>query len=338
MSTQAGETIPHRDLYSYAVLLIAGLLLVLGHSAGARAQDAFPTKPLRVIVPWPPGGPPDVFMRLLAPKLGEGWGRPVVVENRAGATGTIGSDLVAKSAPDGYTLLLTSNQPLTIAPSLFKVPYDAKKDFVPVAIVTEEALVLVVNANLGINSVAGLIAAAKAKPGALTYATAGIGSFGHLSGEFFNMLAGVNLLHVPYQGTSQTIAPLLSGEISLGFPPPLPVLAHIKSGKLRALGVTSPKTSSLLPDVPPLTSLGMEGLVITTWSGALLPAKTPQVLVRAWSVALRSTLQDEDLRQKLRSAGIDNPEWQDGARMAELLDVDIAKYRNVIAAAKIVAQ
>lgn len=338
MAMKTDITILRHDIYFNSALLIACVLLVTGHSIGVRAQDPFPAKPLRVIVPWPPGGPPDVFMRLLAPKLGEGWGRAVVVENRAGATGTIGSDLVAKSAPDGYTLLLTSNQPLAIAPSLFKVPYDAKKDFVPVAIVTDEALVLVVNANLGINSVAGLIAAAKAKPGALTYATAGIGSFGHLSGEFFNMLAGVNLLHVPYQGTAQTIAPLLSGEISLGFPPPLPVLAHIKSGKLRALGVTSPKTSSLLPDVPPLNNLGLEGLVITTWSGALLPARTPPVLVQAWSVALRSALQDEDLRQKLRSAGINNPEWQDGARMAELLDADIAKYRKVIAAAKIVAQ
>ncbi|MSQ52202.1 MAG: tripartite tricarboxylate transporter substrate binding protein [Betaproteobacteria bacterium] len=328
----------YRNLYCNTALLIAGLLFVFGWSSGVLAQDPFPAKPLRVIVPWPPGGPPDVAMRLLAPKLTEGWGRAVVVENRAGATGTIGSDLVAKSAPDGHTLLFTSNQPLAIAPSLFKVPYDTKKDFVPVAIVTDEALVLVVNANLGINSVAGLLAAARAKPGTLSYGTAGIGSFGHLAGEFVNMLAGINLVHVPYQGTAQTIAPLLTGEISLGFPPPLPVLAHIKSGKLRALGVTSPKPSSLLPDIPPLNNLGLEGLVITTWSGALLPARTPQVLVRAWSDALRSALLDEGLRQKLRSAGINNPEWQDGERMAELMDADIAKYRKVIAAAKIVAQ
>ncbi|MFM9968588.1 MAG: Bug family tripartite tricarboxylate transporter substrate binding protein [Burkholderiales bacterium] len=318
--------------------LVVGLMMMFAGPASVSAQDSFPSKPLRVIVPWPPGGPPDVMIRMLAPKLTDVLGRPVVVENRAGATGTIGSDLVAKSAPDGYTLLFTSNQPLAIAPSLFKVPYDAKRDFVPVALVTDEALVLVVNATLGINSVAGLLAAARAKPGSLTYGTAGIGSFGHLSGEFVNMLAGINLVHVPYQGISQSIAPMLAGEISLGFPPPLQVLAHIKSGKVRALGVTSPKPSTLLPDVPPLSTLGLDGLVITTWSGALLPVKAPPAIVQSWRDALRSVLQDEALRQKLHGAGINNPEWQDGQRMAEMLDADIAKYRKIITVAKIVAQ
>jgi tripartite-type tricarboxylate transporter receptor subunit TctC len=315
----------------------AFMLLACAPIAGALAQEPFPAKPLRVIVPWPPGGPPDIVMRLIAPKMSETWGRPVVVENRAGATGTIGSDLVAKAAPDGYTLLFTSNQPLTIAPSLFKVPFDTKRDFIPVAIVTEDMLVLVANANLGINSVAGLLAAARAKPGVLTYATSGIGSFGHLSGEFLNMVAGINLVHVPYQGTSQTVTPVLTGEISLGIPPPQQVVAHIKSGKLKALGVTGSKLSSMLPDVPPLYTQGLDGLVITTWAGALLPAKTPAAQVQAWREGLRSAMQDEGLRQKLRGAGI-NQDWIEGERMAEVIDTDLAKYRKVITVAKIVAQ
>ncbi len=324
------------DRASSAVFALA--VLIVGFSSAAPAQEAFPSKPLRVIVPWPPGGPPDVVMRLLAPRMSDGLGRPIVIENRAGATGTIGSDLVAKSAPDGYTLLFTANQPLTIAQSLFKVPYDTKRDFAPVGVVTDEALVLIVNSNLGIRSVAGLLASARAKPGALTYATAGIGSFGHLTGEFVNMVAGINLVHVPYQGTAQTVTPILTGEISMGFPPPLQVLAHIKSGKLTALGVTSSKPSSLLPDVPPLSTQGLEGLVLTTWVGALLPTKTPPAQVQAWRDAFRSVLQDEGLKQKLRGAGVNNPEWQEGERMAEMIDADIVKYRKIIAAAKIVAQ
>ncbi len=305
--------------------------------AGAPAQEGFPAKPLRVIVPWPPGGPPDTVIRLIAPKMTEAWGRAVIVENRAGATGTIGSDLVAKAAPDGYTMLFTSNQPLTIAPSLFKVPYDSKRDFIPVAILTDEMLVLVANASLGINTVADLLAAARAKPGALTYATAGVGSFGHLAGEFINMVAGIKLVHVPYQGTAQTVTPVLTGEISLGIPPPQQVVAHIRSGKVKALGVTGLKPSSILTEVQPLSTLGLEGLVITTWVGGLLPARTPPALVQAWREALRSAMQDEGVKQKLRGVGA-NQEWQEGERMAEVIDADMAKYRRIISAAKIVAQ
>ena len=322
---------------STRAIVFAGALDAIFFPAGAVAQEPFPAKPLRVIVPWPPGGPPDIVMRLIAPKITETWGRPVVVENRAGATGTIGSDLVAKAAPDGYTLLFTSNQPLTIAPALFKVPFDTKRDFIPVAIVTEDMLVLVANAALGINSVAALLAAARAKPGALTYATAGIGSFGHLSGEFLNMVAGVSLVHVPYQGTAQTVTPVVTGEIALGIPPPQQVAAHIKSGKLKALGVTGSKPSPVLPEVQPLSAQGLDGLVITTWAGGLLPAKTPPAQVQAWREALRSAMQDDGVRQKLRAAGI-NQDWQEGERMAEVIDTDLAKYRKVIAAAKITGQ
>jgi tripartite-type tricarboxylate transporter receptor subunit TctC len=303
---------------------------------GSPAQESFPTKPLRIVVPWPPGGPPDLMARLLAPKIGEPMGRPVIVENRAGATGTIGTDLVAKSGPDGHTLLLTSNQPLVIAPAMFKTPYDPTRDLTPVASLTEDMIAMVVNTSLGIGTLAEFIAAARANPGKLNYSTAGNGSMGHLGAELIKLVVGIDMVHVPYQGIAQATTAVVSGEVAVGFPPAQQAGPHIKSGKLKALGVTGPRPTPYLPDVQPLSAQGLSGVVVTSWVATMLPPKTPRPIVMAWRDALHKSMQDAGVRQKLQDAGI-QLQWQDGEQLAAMIDADLSKWRKVVSAAKITA-
>ncbi len=304
--------------------------------AAAFAQDAFPSRSVRIVVPWPPSGPPDIVARLVAPRLGELWGKPVIVENRAGATGTIGTDWVARSPADGYTVLLTSNQPLVIAPAMMRVPYDPAKDLAPVAMVGQSVITLVVNPSLGINSVAELIAYAKAKPGALTYATSGVGSLGHLGGELVKQIAGIDMVHVPYQGAAPAVTAVIAGEVAVGFPPIQQAVPLVKSGKLRALGVAAMQPSQFLPDVPTLVSQGLGGVVVTTWIGAFAAPKTPRATVQVLKDGLQKALQDPGIRQKLVDAGVE-PVWQEPDQLAAALESDLARWRKVIATAKITA-
>jgi tripartite-type tricarboxylate transporter receptor subunit TctC len=222
---------------------------VIALAAPAVAQDAYPSKPVRFIVPFPATGPLDVMARLYAQKLGERWGKNVIAENRPGATGTIGADAVAKAAPDGYTLLFTVDLPIVMAPALMKPPYDPKTDLVPVAAVGETMNMLVVHPSAGVSTLAELVAAAKAKPGALTFSSAGNASPGHLCVEMLKSAAGVDFTHVPYKGAAPAMQAALAGEVSMFCGPITQGLPHVKSGKLRALGVTGAKASPLLPEL-----------------------------------------------------------------------------------------
>jgi tripartite-type tricarboxylate transporter receptor subunit TctC len=313
---------------------IATALVAL--AAPAVAQDAYPAKPVRFIVPFPATGPLDVMARLYAQKLGERWGKSVIAENRPGATGTIGADAVAKAAPDGYTLLFTVDLPIVMAPALVKPPYDPKADLVPVAAVGETMNMLVVHPSAGVGTLAELVAAAKAKPGALTFSSAGNASPGHLCVEMLKSAAGVDLTHVPYKGAAPAMQAALAGEVSMFCGPITQGLPHIKSGKLRALGVTGAKHSPLLPELKPLAET-YPGLVVSTWYAVFAPPKTPPAVVTFLRAELKRTYDDPEVRKRLDSVGMEAL-WMEPAQVTAAIDRDLAKWRGVVKAANIKAE
>lgn len=323
-------------LFNFLRFAIAGWLVCFG-ATWATAQEPFPSKTVRLVVPWPPGGPPDLVARVVAPKLSDWWGKPVIVENRAGATGTIGTDAVSKAPPDGHTLLLTPSQPIVIAPALFKTPYDPTKDLTPLAIYGESTNVLVVHPSSGINTVADLIAAAKAKPGVLTYSSAGPGSIAHLAGELTKQIAGIEMLHVPYQGAAQAVTAVLTGEVSLNFAPVQQSAPHVKAGKLKPLGVTGTRPSQFLPELQSLSAQGLSGLAATTWSAVFAPPKTSRPIVQLVRDTLEKVFQDPSVRQKLDSAGQERLWEADEAAVRIRIEMDLTKWRKVIQTANITA-
>ena len=308
--------------------------VLLGLAAASPAEEPFPSRTVRLMVPWPPGGPPDLIARLAAPRAGEAWGKPVIVENRPGATGSIGTDAVAKSTPDGYTLLVTSSQPIVIAPALLRTPYDPVKDLKPLGILGESTNVLVLNPSAGIGSVAQLVAAARAKPGALTFSSSGPGSIGHLCGEMIKHMAGIDMLHVPYPGTAQAVTAVLTGEVSLNCASTQQSSAHIKSGKLKALGVTGLRASMFLPDVAPLAAQGITGLSATAWYGIFAPPKVARPVFTQIRETFRAAFREPAMRHKLEGAGIE-PLWEEDDEAGARIEGDLARYRGVIQAAKI---
>ncbi len=307
-------------------------MAALGMAVRVPAQEPFPARTVRLVVPWPPGGPPDLIARIAAPKAADAWGKPVIVENRPGATGSIGTDAVAKSAPDGYTLLVTSSQPIVIAPALLRTPYDPLRDLRPVGILGESTNVLVLNPSSGIGSVTQLVAAAKAKPGALTFSSSGPGSIGHLCGEMIKHMAGIDMLHVPYPGTAQAVTAVLTGEVSMNCASTQQSAAHIKSGKLKALGVTGLKPSMFLPDLAPLASQGITGLSATAWYGIFAPPKVAQPVFVQIRETFRNAFREPAMRQKLEGAGIE-PLWEEDDEAGSRIQGDLARYRGVIQAA-----
>src|SRR5438552_13835540 len=246
--------------------------------SGASAQT-YPTRPIRLVVPFPAGGTTDILAREVGQRLSMTLGQPVVIDNRPGAAGNIGADLVAKSAPDGYTLLMGTVGTHAINASLYaKMPYDHVKDFAPIILVAGVPNVLVVNPSLPVNSVQELIAYAKANPGKLNFASSGPGTSIHLSGELFKVMAGVQMTHVPYKGSAPALQDLLGGQVQLMFDNLPPSLPHIKAGKLRALAVTSVARSPALPDVPTIAESGLPGFEASSWFGILVPAGTPSAI------------------------------------------------------------
>jgi len=312
-------------------LLIWTLLAALAWPAAA--QDAYPSKPVRFVLPFPAGGPADVLARAYAQKLAEHWGKAVIVENRVGATGTIGVDAVVKSPPDGYTLLFTVDLPIVMAPALFKPPYDPKRDLVPVAAVSEGANMLVVHPSTGIQSLAELVAAAKARPGALTFASAGNASPGHVCGELLKMGAGIDLTHVPYKGAAPAMNAALAGEVSM-FCGPIPAaLPHVKAGKLRALGVTGTRPSPLAPEVAPLSAT-YPGVVLSNWYAVFAPPHTPDAVVQFLQAELEKVYADPAVRERLSSIGLD-PVWMSAPQLARAIDTDGERWARVIKGANI---
>lgn len=272
--------------------------------ATVASAQSYPNRAIRLVVPFPAAGTTDILARAAAQKLTEAFGQSVVVDNRPGAAGNIGSDLVAKSAPDGYTLLMGTVGTHAINPSLYsKMPYDHVKDFVPVVLVAGVPNVLVVNPALPVNSVADLIKLAKDKPGQINFASSGSGTSIHLSGELFKTMAGVDITHVPYKGSSPALIDLIGGQVQIMFDNLPSALPQIKAGKLRAIAVTSLKRAPVLPDVPTISESGLPGFEASSWFGVLAPAGTPAPIVARINAEVNKWLQSAEAREKLLSQG-----------------------------------
>ncbi len=268
------------------------------------SAQSYPNRTIRLVVPFPAAGTTDILARAAAQKLTEAFGQSVIVDNRPGAAGNIGSDLVAKSAPDGYTLLMGTVGTHAINPSLYsKMPYDHVKDFVPVVLVAGVPNVLVVNPALPVNSVADLIKLAKDKPGQINFASSGSGTSIHLSGELFKTMAGVDITHIPYKGSSPALTDLIGGQVQIMFDNLPSALPQIKAGKLRAIAVTSSKRAPVLPDVPTISESGVPGFEASSWFGMLAPAGTPAPIVARINAEVNKWLQSAEAREKLLSQG-----------------------------------
>jgi tripartite-type tricarboxylate transporter receptor subunit TctC len=281
-------------------------LVVMAANTAAFAQSDYPNRPVRMIVPFPPGGPTDIVARPLAQKLTEALGQPVIIENKGGAGGTIGADSVAKSPPDGYTLLMGTVGTQAINVTLYpKLAYDPLKDLAPVALVAAAPVALVAHPSVAANSVAALLELAKSKPGTLTFGSAGSGTPGHLSGEIFKSMTGAKIEHVPYKGSAPAVQDLMGGQIQLMFDPVQSVLPHIKSGKIRALAVSSAKRAAILPDVPTIAEGGVAGYDTTAWWGVAAPAKTPMAVVNRLAAEIAKAVQSDELKARLQEIGIE---------------------------------
>ena len=281
------------------IMSAAGVLLAL--TTGVAAQS-YPTKPVRLIIPFPPGGSNDVVGRMIATKLSERLGKQVVVDNRSGAGGVIGTEVTANAAPDGYTLGMISIAH-AVNPWLYKLTYDPIKSFAPVAVLATGPNVLAVNPGLGVNSVKELIALAKSKPGDIQYASAGVGSFQHLGGELFKLEAGVDMLHVPFKGGGPAMIDVIGGHTKLLFSSLVQTTAHLKSGKLKALGTGGKTRSSVLPDVPTIAEAGVPGYEATNWWGIVVPAGTPAPIVAKLHKEISAVQQLPEVRQQFARQG-----------------------------------
>ena len=281
------------------IVLLAALI-----AAPASAQDAYPSRPVRFVLPFPAGGPLDLLARLTAQKLTEQWGKPVVVENVSGGSGSIGANQVARAAPDGYTVLVTVDIPLTMYPAIAKnLPYDPRRDFRPVASVARTANGLFVNpAKVSVSNTQELVALAKSQPGKLTFSSAGIGAPAHFAGELFKSIAGIEMTHIPYKGAAPAMAAAVAGEVDMMFGPITQGLPQVKAGKLRAFGVTGAQASPLLPGVKTFVDQGFAGLVVDNFYPVMVPARTPDNVVNALSAGLKRVFEDADVRARLEAA------------------------------------
>src|SRR5450432_2103068 len=288
--------------------------------------QAYPSKPIRLVVPFPPGGSPDVVARAIGAKLSEAWGQAVVIDNRPGAGGNIGADLVAKSAPDGYTILEGALSTHAVNVSLYaKMPYDPIKDFAPITLVAVTPNVLVLNASFPVNTVPELLAYARANPGKLSFGSGSNGSAGHLAGELFKTEAGVDMVHIPYKGGAPALQALLAGDTQLMFDNLANSAAQIKAGKLKALAVTTARRSTLIPELPTLAETGLPGFDIYTWWGFMAPAGTPKEIIAKWNAEVTRILASAEMKAFFAQQGAE-PAADSPEQFAALIKSEIAKY------------
>lgn len=306
--------------------------LALAIAAGAAAAQSFPTKPIRLIVPYPPGGTTDIVARPIAKGLQESLGQPVIIENKPGAGGNIGMDAVAKAPPDGYTLAITSVSTIAIAASLYKnLQYDVLGDLAPITRIAAVPNVLVVHPSVKVSSVKELIAHAKKNPGALRFGSAGSGTTVHLSGELFKHMAEIDMQHIPYKGAAPAMVDLLGGRVQLMFDFLSSSLPHIKSRKLKALGVTSPKRSPLLPEVPTIAEAGLPGYDVHAAFGVLAPARTPPAVIDRLRDEIVKLTASAEMKEILASQGAD-PIGDTPAQFADALKKEVEKWAVVVKA------
>ena len=312
-------------------------LALIGISAECVFAQNYPTRPIRLVVASSPGGASDILARMLAQKLSEELRQQVVVDNRGGASGVIGTDIVARAVPDGYTLLIIQPS-LTINPSMIrKLPYDAVRDFAPVSLVVDAAQIMTVNPAVAATNVKDLIALAKAKPGELMFGSPGVGTSPHLVAELFKLTAGVDMPQVLFKGSGMAFISLMSGEVSVAFSTVLSALPHVKSGKMRALGVTSPKRVAVVPDVPTIAESALPGFETSQWFGILAPARTPRPIIDRLYRALLRGSNSPDVKERLMAQGVDvvnrKPE-----EFAAVIKRELVQWAKVIKAAGIKPQ
>jgi tripartite-type tricarboxylate transporter receptor subunit TctC len=307
--------------------VVLACALALAAPVGAQS---FPSRPVKLVVPFPAGGPLDTTGRAIAQRLTEAWGQSVVVENRPGAGGNIGADVVAKSPPDGYTVVMGALSTHAVNPSLYsKMPYDAQKDFVPITLVAITPNVLVVNPALPVHSVQELIAYAKANPGKLSFGSGSNGSAGHLAGELFKIESGTDVQHIPFKGGAPALQALLAGDTQFMFDNLANAMAQVKGGKVRAIAVTTAQRSRLAPELPTMAEMGMPGFDISTWFGLMLPAGTPKDVVTKWNVDLVRVLDMPDVREKMIAQGAE-PSPMTPEQFAAFIDAELVKYARIV--------
>jgi tripartite-type tricarboxylate transporter receptor subunit TctC len=322
-----------------AIILAAAGLPCSAQTQKTDAGQNYPSRPIRFICPYVPGGAGDIFTRSIGQKLAESLGYPVVVDNRPGANGGIGTDLVAKAQPDGHTLLMGNSGPMTINPVLYRsVPYDPIKDFAPVTQGTSYMYVLVVPPSMAVANLADFIGVLKAKPGQMTYGSTGIGGGNHLSGEMLNLMTHTKAIHVPYTGSAAALAALLGGQINYMFDTVITSVPQVRAGKLRALGVTARHRAISLPDVPTLDAAGLKGFELTQWQAVVAPAGTPKKIVDLLHREVVEALKKPDVIERLATQGGNELVGNTPEEFARIIRDDLTKYAKLVKAAGIQPQ
>jgi tripartite-type tricarboxylate transporter receptor subunit TctC len=303
--------------------------------APAKGGTAYPTKPIRIVVTYPPGGPTDIVARAVGQKLTEAWSQPVVIDNRAGAGGVVGTEVVARALPDGYTLLLGTSAGLAINPALnSKLPYNAFTDFAPISLIVINPQILVFNASFAPSSIKELIQLAKARPGQINYASVGPGSPNHLGMELLKSMAGIDMVHIPYKGTSPAVTDLLTGQVSLMFNSMPSVLPQVRAGKLKGIAVGSARRSQAAPDVPTVAEAGLPGFEYVTWYGLFAPVATPKEIVAKLNSEMVRMLGDRELAQRFASQGAE-PASTTPAELAKFMRAEHERWKQVIKSGRI---
>ena len=309
--------------------------LCLTCAAGTVLAQAYPAKPIRMMIGFPPGGGTDIIGRIVAQKLGEALGQQIIVDNRGGASGQLAAELVSKAAPDGYTIMMAHIAAISILPSLVaKLPYDAQKDFAPVSLAAIGPNLLVVHPSVPAKNVRELVALAKSRPGQLQYASPGTGTVQHLAGELFKLQAKVDILHVPYKGSGQSIVDLIAGQVHMDFDAVPPVINYVRQGKLRALAVTSAKRFSLLPDIPTVEEAGVPGFDMSTWWGIVAPAAVSKDIISKLNSEMVRSIRQADAQDKISSVGADTV-GNTPDEFAAFIRTETGKYARIVKAANI---
>jgi tripartite-type tricarboxylate transporter receptor subunit TctC len=315
-------------LSSRLIARLSAGLLAAAFAAPTLAQS-YPAKPVRIVVPYPPGGPNDIVARTVGQKLSEQLGQPVIVDNKPGASGNIGAEMVAKSPADGYTLLLLTTGH-TINPSLYpKLGYDLQKDLAPVTQLTAGPMVVVVNPSLPAKNIKELVALAKAKPGSLNFGSAGNGSSTHLAPELFSSMAGIKMNHIPYKGSAPALTDLMAGQIQVAFDFMISAMPHVKSGKINALAVTSTARSPVAPDLPTVAESGVPGFEVIGWNGLVAPARTPKEIVAKLSAELKKALDQPDTKERFAAQGF-SASWTPPEKFGAYIESEHAKWAKVV--------